>query len=336
MSMTTLLTYNQHLALVCGATGNVLLLYIIRTTASLDVKAYSRLLVLHSVVDLLFVFAFTVCSIKIITTERLLFLVVSGVLSDYGTLVGRISILLYTMMVLLEITLIPIDYFYRYMLLCRNQKFTTTKFIYCFIGALGVSIFQNVIGNTCIEFGPTSDNIHYWKMITDKHPFDKLSPFAVYDPESNSKVQYNFITAVCIIVLCYSIVGYCTYQIRKTLLLNERSRVRRESRRISAQITRVMIFQALLPCVVMCAPALMICACFLIGVNVEQAGELISILIHWMPTLKPIATIYIVHPYRRAFLRKLHYSLATETTVVSSNEESSMKNTLSEPNEVYL
>ncbi|CAD5215759.1 unnamed protein product [Bursaphelenchus xylophilus] len=334
--MGTFLTFNQLLASVFGVIFNLLLLYLVKNATSLDIKAYSRLLALHSSADLLFVLIFTICSLRVVTTDTQLFVVVTGVLSNYGPTLGRTTILVYTMIFILEITLIPIDYFYRYMMVCKNRQFTTSRLMYCVCVSIGFAFIQTLISNFCIEFGPSPENLHYWKVINKTLQYDVTLPYAAYDP-SNKYVSYNFISAVLIISISYNIIGYCTFKIRKTLRANERSRVRRESRRISVQITRIMILQALLPCIVFCAPAALVCSSFLLGIEFNSMHDFVCISIHWMPACKPLATIFIVHPYRRAFLRRINYRLAGETTVVSSNEEScSIKNTYSEPNEIYL
>lgn len=93
--------------------------------------------------------------------------------------------------------------------------------------------------------------------------------------------------------------------------------------------TLLAVFQAALPFLVFCLPALLVCLALLACVRPVGIGTAVGMAVQWMPTLKPLATIFIVHPYRRALLRRLHLGWAvaepsSTMTAASSAEEESM------------
>lgn len=154
---------------------------------------------------------------------------------------------------MLELTLIQLDFYYRYVLVCKNNLFSNTRFACCVIIALIVSSIQTCISFYAMDFGPSRDPeiMHFWKLAKEALEIKyKNYPFGVVNGVSlsifNSSIQYLHIdikdsprmwlsemSCMIIIAVVYSIVIFSTFKIRQTLKENDRRRGRKESKRIS-------------------------------------------------------------------------------------------------------
>ncbi|KAI6218290.1 hypothetical protein M3Y95_01174300 [Aphelenchoides besseyi] len=253
-------------------------------------------------------------------------MVVLGPLANWSQSLSILSISLFTFAFMQELTFTWIDYYYRYVLLCRNERFTNCRLTICIMISVFITAVHTVLSSylaTQYFFPSSPQAIEYWPAIRQQFQLqEKPLPFGIIDPET-PYMSLCMASACLMTTAVYSTIAYCTYKIRQTLKENARRQSRRkESRRVTFQITMVMICQATLPFIVLALPILLVTILNLFNVGMQHVGDMITLTMSWTPVLKPFATIFIVTPYRRFIARKLVGKWVSLPTTTASADNS--------------
>lgn len=75
-------------------------------------------------------------------------------------------------------------FIFRYILVCKNNVFSNTRFCICVLIAFGVSIIQSCISFYAMDFGPSSDQRikQFWKIAKEALDIkNNKYPFGVVD-----------------------------------------------------------------------------------------------------------------------------------------------------------
>ncbi|KAI6184411.1 hypothetical protein M3Y97_00593300 [Aphelenchoides bicaudatus] len=234
---------------------------------------------------------------------------------------------------MIELTLIQIDYYYRYVLVCRNNVFSNARFFTCVGIACSVSVLQTTISFFAMDYGPSRDPYirKVWAMAKDSLDIGyKSYPFGIVNGEL-PKMLFSGLTSMTIICVVYGIVIFCTLKIRETLRENAKRRQKKESKRTATQVTRVMILQAVSPFIFFALPSILVTIASFVNLNTKILGVWITLNLYWSPAIKAIGTIYIMTPFRRALLKKLIPSKYVPATSLTTSKDDSLVRTQSQP-----
>ncbi|KAI6184412.1 hypothetical protein M3Y97_00593400 [Aphelenchoides bicaudatus] len=331
ISISTLFLVNEVLGVSLGFIANAALYFLIQNASPTDLNSYKRLLKLHCFTDLLYTTINGLTSLRILYIGKHIFLVVAGPLAYWRSYGALVASSLLTFAFISELTFVPIDFYYRYVLVCRNDPFTNLRFGVCVFTAAFITTIYTMFSAYTMTYGPTNDTLKHWMSIQKALSLGKKQlPFSFNDPDS-PKTTLTLIFCSSIAIAAYLVIGLATYRIHQMLAENARRQVRKESSHVR-QITLVMIIQALLPFFALAVPILVVTICMFARISIEMVGYLITLSISWTPVLKPLITIYVIRPYRRAVKRKIFGEQATTTADTSvSNTETQSTNLTRKP-----
>ncbi|KAI6226196.1 hypothetical protein M3Y99_01319300 [Aphelenchoides fujianensis] len=316
-------TVNEGVALVGSVAVNLALWYLINYASTNDLRSYTRLLKLHCVTDLLYTLFNGFASMRVIYVGKTIVIVCLGPLAYWSRTVAIAAICLFSYAFMTELTFTWIDYYYRFVLLCRNDPFTNRRLAVCILLSVVVTAIHTGLSSyLACEYYPSPRTLPYWEPARQQLQLaEEVLPYAIYDPE-NKYMNLTMFSGTAMTVAVYATITYCTIRINQTLKENARRRAKKESRRVTRQIALVMILQATLPFIVLALPVLLISILTFLSLEMNLMGPATTLSMSWTPFLKAFSTIWIVTPYRRLITRKVVGSWAAPATTTASAENS--------------
>ncbi|KAI1706127.1 serpentine type 7TM GPCR chemoreceptor srd domain-containing protein [Ditylenchus destructor] len=308
---------NCWLCAILGIFFNSLLIWMIVYRSVAEIRPYSRILLQTCVIDI-----YTVVTMIVVQP---VFLIVSGwnLLCENGParyLPLQYNVILYLLWLFayyFSIISNALQFFYRYLVLCREAKISSFRYLLMLLAA---SI--PVCGNP-------------WILYELAYP-DPSRPIAAL----NSQIFLDINETVEIVLLarstswfliglyigafdvaCYAVIIVCGIKIRKSIV--KAAQQQQLSSRVvtyNRQISITLALQAILPCV----GSLMSMMCVLSSHLIKETSSayilaFMTVPLHWMPVLNPVITIIVVGSYRRVvFRRKRIATIKVNITTVRS------------------
>ncbi|KAI6224165.1 hypothetical protein M3Y95_00854200 [Aphelenchoides besseyi] len=282
---------------------NTIVIYLASTETTKDLKEYKNLLILNGIVD------YTCTLIGIWNHENME--ITQGVWvhmfgwpanmfpkSWHYLFVGA-----YSMKLAFGILALPIQFAYRWFLLCKKKKLTVPQLI-------GLFFFTFIA------------SCHWWFMFgfsfyvsdykyTD-HKFLMSNPFIFNDEnphptlvigELNSLPMYELIISTALVgnVLICFMIAYFTYDtIRK--LEEMKVHMAPRTRKLQSQMNRTLFAQTASVFATALIPLLVLVFMMLSAIEIHGMGTCVNMILSWIPVLNPLCTIVLVHRFRSRFL----------------------------------
>uniref|UniRef100_A0AC35G8U2 Uncharacterized protein n=1 Tax=Panagrolaimus sp. PS1159 TaxID=55785 RepID=A0AC35G8U2_9BILA len=167
---------------------NILMLFIINTQAKNQLKQYRKVLLMNTIVDLIYSIHTILFQPTVFVVDGYFFMVMEGFFQYWPQPFTTIFCHTHLFMLYVTLTVVPVQFVYRYLLICRNIELNNFNFLVL----VGIAIFVSgsYAGTWLFNFWPkTSDKIlekyldnSKWWLSSDKH----IPPFAVafYDDMS--------------------------------------------------------------------------------------------------------------------------------------------------------
>uniref|UniRef100_A0AC34QND5 G protein-coupled receptor n=1 Tax=Panagrolaimus sp. JU765 TaxID=591449 RepID=A0AC34QND5_9BILA len=211
------------------------------------------------------------------------------------------------------VSCIPVNYIYRYLLICRNFKLNSKTFV--MLVAL-FSILPIFIGvRLLILFKPSEDDIKYRPLFNNSEYMNDKDTVITFVVGNNYLSPMTLILGIVVVAISYSIV-ICT-SIAITIKLRQLAKTgNTQMGRLQTEITWVLFIQALLPFLGFGLPILMVCVGFFFDVSIPST-DFLTIFSNYAPSLNALFTMFVVGPYRRKIASVLMPKIEQQTSVVN-------------------
>ncbi|CAD5206003.1 unnamed protein product [Bursaphelenchus okinawaensis] len=312
--MLDFLQISGSLALFVTVVSHGMLLYLLINKTPSRMKHYTRLLYVHLANDFVFSMAFYLVLPHIFPLQGQLFIVSSNIAELLGYDANLWLTTMYFYCEVLQLLLLPLDFYYRYRVVCKEDIMSTKKlFTIITVMLLWVSMQSTVM---CHLLGHSENDK---KLLMEAISFDELPIFVA---TQNPLVTYiNQVMTQSGVISCFAMCAYAFRRINAVLRRNLDTNKKNKTNKIERQITRLMIVQSVIPAILVSLPLLATSICTQLQITLTILGPINQILISWNGALKTIATILVVPNYRNFILTKVgrRKSVTTIVTQLSTS-----------------
>ncbi|KAI1694053.1 serpentine type 7TM GPCR chemoreceptor str domain-containing protein [Ditylenchus destructor] len=285
------------LSCVSGSIVVYLLLY--RSKAQF--RVYSRILLISCVVDLVFGATRMTFAQTVVIRGRI-YMMLGGFLDHLPLTWLTILVLLTLYLLFLHVLVMPLQFLFRYLIVCRNRmlknyQIYATVLVLCLVMLLECTLF----GIAFVE-----NNAHlkdkYNDLVNDPIFSDDVPTYIVLDEKKHTLLAYVLLSSLLIIVISsYFLIVYTAIQTLRHLK-SARPSMSEQTRKMHDNLTRLLIFQASSPLVLVCIPEILfILAGTLIPNDTMPSGFglILSMMMSTIPLANSLSTIVIIPNYRK-------------------------------------
>ncbi|KAI6183202.1 Seven TM Receptor [Aphelenchoides bicaudatus] len=297
---------NSVCAAGLGFTMNMLLLFLITKRTPSVMKSYSRIMKIHCLSDVAYDSVCFITGLHPTPIAGHVFCLWQGFITKVPLWLNHILFSCWYWVLLTAVTLLPVDFYFRYMSVCHNKDLTNRQIaimVFCAYFVTWLHTFPN--SYNYMVFSDTPEAAEYTKELERFEQWKGNVPSYAATILGGSKAVANYLYVILLNVVCYSIIGYTSYQINKALKQNANVNKNTKSMELQKQVSRILILQFTLPLTVVSIPMSVIAVLGLMKVDVPYAGAFSSATYYWLSAVKPIATILIVRSYREYAIRKI-------------------------------
>ncbi|KAI6174518.1 hypothetical protein M3Y97_00999600 [Aphelenchoides bicaudatus] len=290
---------NIIIASSCGFVMNFILLYLLlkRTPGANEILC-SHMRV-HCVTDILYDLTHLTTGVNPAPIGGKVYLITQGFFTHVNLEYSRLVFSLYFWAVLVAIALLPIDFIYRYLSVCRNRELSSKSISLMVFAAYFITwlhAFPNSLNYLIV--GPTQNTTEYTEELDKFELFKGDFPSYGVTQLGGTKALSNFIFILILNAFTYTLIIYTSTKIYHTLKANAHKIQNPKTLDLQRQVTRILTLQAILPLIVICIPTITIVAFALSHTDVPQAGAICMAFLCWLSAVKPLATILVVPRYR--------------------------------------
>ncbi|KAE9546584.1 hypothetical protein FO519_010204 [Halicephalobus sp. NKZ332] len=214
---------------------------------------------------------------------------------------------------------VPIQFIYRYLILCRDTKISNRKYFCFFIPPMIVVFFQTVFFGLIYKHEEIHDlnatrDIGRWLLESG----ESTVHLTCVGPPGDIGVLMGNVETICFIGLNYIIIGLCAFRIHVHL---QRSKGHFSTRTAAMHksFTRLLFIQGVLPIVSSIGPTLLICYVYVFRLSLINFAFFLDFCNAWLPTVGASFVLFIFKPFRNQILRGKFLSTLMNTTTNSNH-----------------
>uniref|UniRef100_A0A7E4W5L1 G-protein coupled receptors family 1 profile domain-containing protein n=1 Tax=Panagrellus redivivus TaxID=6233 RepID=A0A7E4W5L1_PANRE len=291
--------YNATAAFLVSIVLNFILVYTVLKKTPKWLHPYAKIFLTDSFINVCFItmcFLSNVVLINVNDKDSSYFIhITSGVLNDLPQPWTTIITGVYVFFLNWTITIVPVNFVYRYLSVCHDYEISISGFIFItLISTIAPGIYA--VSTVVYEFQGEifKDKLTYLFNDTDWLSPDGTPPhFAVMEADSNN--IHNYVIPIAALI-SYIIVVLCAIQIwRKFYRLRK---LQDKYVRKSYSLNVVLITNAVVPLLVQVVPSGGAAVARLFGFNMPPALVYISMVSPWSAAISPLMDLIVVQPYR--------------------------------------
>ncbi|KAI6226632.1 hypothetical protein M3Y95_00641100 [Aphelenchoides besseyi] len=291
-------------------TSAVLFLIIYRTPAT--IRAYSRMILMSALTDLIYVLVDILCQSRIKMNKSAIFLIFSGPISMFSYEIQCFSTLFQASSAALACSVLPAQYIYRYYMIKRRQSPSLTLTTSLFLGSLIAALIDGALAAN--SFCYSAEKCRQDFDFNDKSP-QLVS--ALCDPYSVVYLSWSTI------VICGS---YLTTLILSRLsvkaLRQHASQFSGRTKMLQAQFTRTLAYQTVLPLFFSIIPMNIIVFTTFMNIDTGSLGTIMMSSISYIPFFNSFTTICCIKSYRQevcGLFASLNFAKRSLTSVIPNS-----------------
>uniref|UniRef100_A0A0N5C8R6 G_PROTEIN_RECEP_F1_2 domain-containing protein n=1 Tax=Strongyloides papillosus TaxID=174720 RepID=A0A0N5C8R6_STREA len=299
-----LLSINDLVGTILGATVNFILLYVLYKMDKHEISNYKRIIILVTLTDFFLSLSNSVAMLSMETFNGYILTFTEGITFLISSKIWTYSCIFFHMVLFqLSFCNICITFFYRYLLLIHNYKMTNLQFFSTIICLIIWNSSSLVVLSFCII---PSDDPEYKKLINlfeipyknELKEYEReiiiINIFVIYGLIYN--IQLFSTSSICVLIVYFSY-----YKIRKQLQLQKNS-MSSKSISLQKQLNRVMFCHALVPMFLGFIPVLIFEASDYFQFNIKGLGTLLFFSIEWVPFVSGLISLTMINACRNKFL----------------------------------
>ncbi|CAD5207647.1 unnamed protein product [Bursaphelenchus okinawaensis] len=271
----------------------------------------------HLINDCCFVVVFYITLPELFPLNGQVFVVPSNFSKGLGAYWSTWFTCLYYYAEILQLSLFPVDFYYRYRVVCK-QDIMSSKKLFTMIGMLAIAVFMQTMVLSRYMLKRTAE---YDVVLRDALKTTKLPMYLA--TSTNPILAYpNLVMNMFFILFCYAMCAYVFFTINNVLKRNSRVSGNAKAVKIEKQVTRLMIAQSVVPMFLLSLPVLVTAGCALINVPLLIMGPINKIILSWNGIVKISSTILVVPSYRSFILFKVGAKKNVTLTTISNISDS--------------
>ncbi|CAD5228047.1 unnamed protein product [Bursaphelenchus xylophilus] len=285
---------------------------------------YARLLKIHAFIDLYYCIINVATSVEPFPFGGNFYLVPTGFLRHVNDRhLWTFFFGAYYHSILAEMSITPVDFYYRYLNICRHQTMTD-RHLYSFIALLfTLSVIHSFPAYLALgNFGPSFETPFEANVTMKLHEIDRfadLETIFAYNPTSGFMEYFNLVILQLNFTIGFLVISWSYLKIRKKLKDHSTANPSSNIHHIESQINSIMLLQLLLPVLGISLSIIITGTTGVMQFSFPEMGAINRIVTKWISALKPIITVTIVSAYRKKFFESL-FSLGKAVTLNSSIE----------------
>uniref|UniRef100_A0A8R1DQ60 Serpentine receptor class r-10 n=1 Tax=Caenorhabditis japonica TaxID=281687 RepID=A0A8R1DQ60_CAEJA len=241
---------------------------------------------------------------------------------QYSDLTARTVSASYCACYAMSFTLIAVHFVYRYFATCKPENlrfFRGFNFVLWLLGVLSVAVFWGMA--TFFLFAENSKTRRsFLFLLKESYDLDPSwvtnVPYSYWRPDENG-IEYPNIPNIlgifqhgAIMTLSFSTVFYCGRQTHKTI--NAHKGVSDRTRELQKQLFNALVFQTLIPTVMMYIPSTMLIVFPFLELNVGCYGNITTVTVQMYPAIDPLVLLFLIKDFRKTFLRIICFGRGTD------------------------
>uniref|UniRef100_A0A1I7RK02 N-acetyltransferase domain-containing protein n=1 Tax=Bursaphelenchus xylophilus TaxID=6326 RepID=A0A1I7RK02_BURXY len=304
----------------------VLLLIMFKTPRSF--RGYSHMIALNTVVDLIYSLTDLITMETVDLHGGILYMFPANPYFPTNIISARWASSFWIFALYMTIMALPMQFMYRYGLLCRDKPFTAKHLA----GTFGSSLVYLAIHCYIFKFTFKSPSPFYTKILAENPIYtnDMPSDYIAGDARELNAMFVHFADCNLIIIVCYGAVFWFGYQISQTLKRTMGS-LSKQTAAAQKHITRIMALQALYPLISLVIPTGAIALYPLIASprQMIQLGFFGCISMNLIPILNPLSVLLVIpieknlsnfHTPSNLFLSNITLSIFHGADFLSQND----------------
>ncbi|KAE9553944.1 hypothetical protein FO519_002870 [Halicephalobus sp. NKZ332] len=309
---------------ILGFSLNSLLVYLILTTKTKELRSYSKLLLQIAICDLLGTFIIGIIQPMVVDVGKNQYMIINGFLSSTTQPLAHILCMITIFTHYFLLSSVAVQYIFRYLVICRSVKMTKKVYTSLLLFPLTMACLN--ISHAYFGYlpGPGDEDMG----ARDLNPF-LLQPgentvFIGGVMKGNAPQTFiGNIIAICIILTVYIVVVFCMYKIHSKMKTMKAS-FSTKTNNLQRALTKILVVQAVNPLVFQIIPTFMLNMIpdFIVG------GVIATMVIIWATVSNGLVTIILIKPYREKlflmFFKKHHIHNISRTTESTRNPNESM------------
>ncbi|KAH7717101.1 Protein Y9C9A.5 [Aphelenchoides avenae] len=302
MALRTLSPVNSLFTGSVSMIANLILLLLIYGRTSKELRVYSRILIQNCVVDMCYTATVLLTEAQIEFSNGATLMMMAGVFRHTPHPYNYNLINLYIVGLFSCVLFLPIQFVFRYYIVCHNKVLSTRKYALMCCTSLFVAVAY-----TCLHawtFMPRG-NLQAYAYIVDT-PFwiDDTGKPPVFIAADIKDLRIVILVTACMVLssLAYAVILVANSCVLRKLK-HHQHQMSRGTREVQKQLGRVLRYQAIVPLLVCVVPLALVFVFGVFGVKTCGWGLMLTILVAWIPVLNPLSTIIFVRQYRSALLR---------------------------------
>ena len=213
---------------------------------------------------------------------------------------------------------VPIQFLFRYLVLCRGTTISHRKYFCFFIPPMIIVFLQTVFFGLIYKHDEIHDQnatreIGHWLLETG----ESTVHLTCVGPPGDIGVLMGNVETICFIGANYIVIGVCAFKMHVHLKRNKAS-FSTKTAAMHRSFTRLLFIQGILPIVSSIGPTLLICYVYVLKLSLIEFAFFLDFCNAWLPTVGASFVLIIFKPFRDRILRS-KLVMKTINTFTSQN-----------------
>ncbi|CAD5228049.1 unnamed protein product [Bursaphelenchus xylophilus] len=271
---------------------------------------YARLLRIHAYVDLYYCVVNFSTSVEPVSYRGYFYLVPTGFLRHINNRYWWAFFLgTFYHTVLIEMLITPVDFYYRYITVCRNRTMTNKTLYGVVTFLLLLSLFVSIPVYWAVgPVGPshrTPLEANITLTLYEIERFADLDTIFAYNPTSGFTAYFNHIVLQCTFFIGFLAVTWSYVSIRRKLKEHSKANPKSKLHHLEHQINRIMLLQLLVPVFAIGLAVAVTATAAVVQYDLPQMGAVYRVTCKWVSALKPLITMFLISAYRNGLARRI-------------------------------
>ncbi|KAI1695473.1 serpentine type 7TM GPCR chemoreceptor srd domain-containing protein [Ditylenchus destructor] len=278
---------NERLCNGVSFSLNTVLIILLIKTKNQFMKTYSRVLLQNCIIDLIYTLTCALGDIQIEVNEGVVIFIVNGFVREWPLFWHYAFIWLYMTTASMTLLIVNIEFFFRYMLICKSIPLTTCQLI---LLALILYTLSGLAGSFLIlALLDTPDQVAtFGHLMRDPIWYDVYGKQTIFAGATRTNV-YSLLFTSCAginnVLTCGVIywLGIATFR----TLRQSRHTMSANTKALNTQMNIILMLQASFVLFIINVPVGCLISALLLDINIVGFGTIMSMILVWIPMSNP-------------------------------------------------
>uniref|UniRef100_A0A914P9G2 Uncharacterized protein n=1 Tax=Panagrolaimus davidi TaxID=227884 RepID=A0A914P9G2_9BILA len=262
-------------------------------------QSITRTLLQNSILDLLFAAVILIAEPQIVVISGIYYNVIGSPLYVLGFEFAGIAIPAYGGFIVVSIVAMPIPFYIRYTILCKNAGVTMKKLIGIYIVLIIYSIALFFAAMWCYPPNPDA-YIPFKAALNNSFWLDEYKNGAIFvaTPSSDIRIIIVFLMILIPSGLSYLLIIIFGLKIKKQLKMNQFN-MSEKTMILNKQLQQTLVIQSIAPFFTANVPVFILVSMCLFTLENHYVSLGCCSLLSWASVINPVAAIMIIKPFRK-------------------------------------